>query len=178
MIFGPPAVGKMTVGQELARLTGFRLLYNHMVTDLVTALFEFGAPPFHKLARGFTSALLEEAANARLGLILTHGLIFSSPSARTLIDDWSSAFLAAGGAVYYAELSAPLECRLERNETENRARHKKLDWATRERLREMESWGRWNSDGAFPHPDRHIVIENSELSPAEAAERIRVRFGL
>jgi hypothetical protein len=30
IIFGPPAVGKMTVGLELERLTGFRLLHNHM----------------------------------------------------------------------------------------------------------------------------------------------------
>jgi hypothetical protein len=31
IIFGPPAVGKMTVGLELERLTGFRLFHNHMV---------------------------------------------------------------------------------------------------------------------------------------------------
>jgi shikimate kinase len=29
VIFGPPAVGKMTVGQELARLTGYKLFHNH-----------------------------------------------------------------------------------------------------------------------------------------------------
>jgi hypothetical protein len=29
VIFGPPAAGKMTVGRELAALTGWRLFHNH-----------------------------------------------------------------------------------------------------------------------------------------------------
>lgn len=35
VIFGPLAVGKMTVGQELAKRTGLRLFHNHMTIDLV-----------------------------------------------------------------------------------------------------------------------------------------------
>ena len=31
MICGPQAVGKMTVGQELAKLTGYKLFYNHIL---------------------------------------------------------------------------------------------------------------------------------------------------
>ena len=38
VIFGPPAVGKMTVGQELARRTGLRLLHNHMTIKLELTL--------------------------------------------------------------------------------------------------------------------------------------------
>src|SRR5438477_1972437 len=178
LIFGPAAVGKMTVGQELAKLTGFTLLYNHQIVDLVTELFPFGTPMFHRLARSFTLQLLEAAAESGLGLILTHGLVFSSPSARVIIDDWSAPCLNAGGEVFYVELTAPLECRLVRNETENRRRHKKTDWATPQRLREMETWGRWNSDGDFPYPDRHLVIDNANVEPAEVALMIQQRFGL
>src|SRR5437762_1923892 len=96
LIFGPAAVGKMTVGQELARATGFTLLYNHQVVDLVTELFAFGTPMFHRLARSFTLQLLEAAAETRLGLILTHGLVFDRPSSRMIIDDWSAPCLNAG----------------------------------------------------------------------------------
>lgn len=35
LIFGPQAVGKMTVGQELAKITGLKLFHNHMTIDLV-----------------------------------------------------------------------------------------------------------------------------------------------
>ena len=47
-----------------------------------------------------------------------------------------------------------------------------------DRLRELESWGRWNSEGDFPYPDRHIVIDNTDVPAADAAMTIRERFAL
>jgi replication-associated recombination protein RarA len=41
LLFGPPAVGKTTVGQELEQLTGFRLFHIHQVIDLVTQYFPY-----------------------------------------------------------------------------------------------------------------------------------------
>ena len=41
IIFGPPAVGKMTVGSELAKLTGLKLFHNHMTIEPLLELFEF-----------------------------------------------------------------------------------------------------------------------------------------
>ena len=35
-VFGPQAVGKMTVGQELAKITDLKLFHNHMTIDLVS----------------------------------------------------------------------------------------------------------------------------------------------
>ena len=35
IIIGPHAVGKMTVGQELARITDLRLFHNHMSIELI-----------------------------------------------------------------------------------------------------------------------------------------------
>lgn len=34
-MFGPQAVGKMTVGQELAKITDLKLFHNHMTIDLL-----------------------------------------------------------------------------------------------------------------------------------------------
>ena len=39
LILGPHAVGKMTVGQELAKITGLRLFHNHMSIELARKLF-------------------------------------------------------------------------------------------------------------------------------------------
>ena len=36
LLFGPQAVGKMTVGQELAKITDLKLFHNHMTIDLVS----------------------------------------------------------------------------------------------------------------------------------------------
>ena len=38
-LFGNAAVGKMTVGQELMKLTGLRLFHNHMTIEPVIEIF-------------------------------------------------------------------------------------------------------------------------------------------
>jgi hypothetical protein len=178
LIFGPSAVGKMTVGQELAKLTGFKLLYNHMIIDMITEFFPFGTPAYAKLTRSWFLQVMEAAAEERLPLIVTFSLAFFQSDARSIIDELSAKFREADMRVCYVELSAPIETRIARNETPNRRAHKKVDWSTPERLREIEAWGRWNSDGDFPYPDDHLFIDNTDLSALDAATRIRERFGL
>ena len=39
-LYGAPAVGKLTVGRELARLTGVRLFDNHLVVDAALVVGE------------------------------------------------------------------------------------------------------------------------------------------
>ena len=176
LILGPPAVGKMTVGQELRDLTGYRLLFNHMIVDLVTQFFPFGSPSFHRLARPFTLDIIAACADEGLGLIVTHGLVFGPPGSMDMLRAMERPYRERGQAIGYVELSAPLEVRLERNTTANRAAHKDVSWATEERLRDMESWGRWQSDGELVGP--HVRIDNTSLSPRVVAERIIDAFGL
>lgn len=40
-LFGNAAVGKMTVGQELAQRTGLRLFHNHIMIEPVLEVFGF-----------------------------------------------------------------------------------------------------------------------------------------
>ncbi len=34
LLFGPQAVGKMTIGYELEKLTGLKLFHNHMTLEI------------------------------------------------------------------------------------------------------------------------------------------------
>ena len=182
----------MTVGQELAKLTGYKLLYNHMVVDLVTEFFEFGTAAYGKLTRSFFLQLIEAAAEEQINLIVTFGLFFGRQNAgeptdefafgehnaREVIDELSAPFRTRRHRTCFIELAAALETRIARNETPNRRAHKKVDWSTPERLREIDAWGRWNSDGDFPYPDDHLFIDNTDVSAADAASMIRERFAL
>ena len=40
IIYGPAAVGKMTVGKELSKLTGYKLFHNHMSIEFVLQFFD------------------------------------------------------------------------------------------------------------------------------------------
>ena len=49
LIVGPQAVGKMTVGQELSKITDFKLLHNHMTIEILTKIFDYSKESFKKL---------------------------------------------------------------------------------------------------------------------------------
>lgn len=181
-IVGPPAVGKMTVGTELAARTGLRLLHNHMTIDLVIPFFAFGTPPFNRLVRQFRRLLLEEAAMSDLpGVIFTVVWDFDDPNDEAAISEWSEIFLSKGGRVLFVELEAPLETRLQRNETEFRLSQKPLKRDLEESRRQvLSSEGVWrmNSGGRFDGRPDYFRVDNTALSAAEVADRVVGRFGL
>lgn len=182
LIVGPPAVGKMAVGLELQRLTGLPLFHNHMTIELVLPFFEFGSEPFVRLVRGFRRQLFQEVAASDLpGLTFTYVWAFDHPGDLGFVEDVMGIFEAGGGRTVFVELQADLATRLQRNATELRLAHKpsKRDVAASEaRLRRNERRYRFSSDGDFPYPDRHLLIDNTVLSPGDAAERIAVHFDL
>jgi hypothetical protein len=65
-IYGMPAVGKLTVAQELAAITGYRLFHNHLVVDLLLTVFEFGGPQFVALREEFWLSVFHQAAHSDL----------------------------------------------------------------------------------------------------------------
>jgi hypothetical protein len=179
-IVGPVAVGKMTVGQALRELTGFELLHNHMVIDLLAPFFEFGSEPFDRLAVSVRDQILNEAAVSGLGVISTWGWFFEDPSETELVARIVEPFERHGGQVSFVELAAPLEVRLGRNRTENRRANKRTDWATDEAVGSFGESHAINTstEVPFPWPERHLKIENSELAADVAARQIQAHFGL
>ena len=177
MLFGDAAVGKMTVGQELAKLTDLRLFHNHMTIEPVLEIFgERNDPAIDRMRW----VVLEEFARTDLeGLIFTMMWDLDDPA------DWAYAAKAAkifedrGAEVYYVELVADLETRLERNKTENRLKHKasKRDLAASEaRLRNDDANHRFVSlPGELPF-ENYLRIDNTDLSPGEVARQIKEYF--
>ena len=74
---GPPASGKMTIGQELAKLIDYKLFHNHMSLELVNRFFDFGTPNFKSLDKKIRFDIFNEAANSDVkGLIFTIVMAF------------------------------------------------------------------------------------------------------
>ena len=179
ILFGPPAVGKMSVGQELSRLTGYPLLHNHMTVDLVRQFFDFGTPQYDRLVPTFRQMLVVEVAASDLpGLIFTFVWDLDLDGDRQFVNGLRDVVAAHGGTTHYAELEAGLEERVARNRTENRLRHKKIEPIGAEAfLRSAEGIHRMNSCGNFPYPEQYIKINNMHLSAEAAAQRIVEAFG-
>ena len=175
MLFGPSAVGKMTVGRELSRLTGYPLFHNHMSIEPVLEVFPFGSPSFHRLVRQLRRGVMEEAVASDLpGLIFTYVWALDDPGDRAYVDELIAPVRQAGGRIDFVELFADLDTRLAREGTPLRIEHKrsKRDLpAARQRLLNDEVH-RTSTDGDFCYPDQHFRLDNSRLDPAEAAARI------
>lgn len=70
-IYGSPAVGKLTVSNEIAKHTDFKVFHNHLSIDCVKPVFEFGTKRFWKLLHKIRVATIKEAALANQNLIYT-----------------------------------------------------------------------------------------------------------
>ena len=71
-MYGMPATGKLTVAQELARITGYKLFHNHLVVDLLLSVFEFGSTPFVEMREQIWLSVFAHAGRSGMeGLIFT-----------------------------------------------------------------------------------------------------------
>ena len=182
IITGPPAAGKMTVGQALEKITDLKLFHNHMSLELVNAFFDFGTPNFSRLDKQIRFAIFKEIANSDLeGLIFTIVWAFDYPEDEAYIDEIIQIFQPRNPIVHIVELTANLDERLKRNRHEHRLKHKasKRDIEFSEKnLLSFESEYRMNSkEGELPEK-AIFKIDNTHLSPDEVALLIKKQFDL
>ena len=159
LIIGPQAVGKMTVGQELAKLTGYKLFYNHMTIEIFK----------------------EFSKSKEKGIIFTGCFDFGNDfeKEKEETDKWMALFEES----YVVELETSLEERLKRNKTANRLEHKAskrdLEWSENELLKSLEKH-KLNSDSGQGEKifKNYLKIDNTNISAENVARMIQEKFDL
>lgn len=178
-VIGNAAVGKMTVGQELAKITGLRLFHNHMTIEPVLEIFgQFNAEAIMRLRE----VVFEEFAKTdQYGMIFTYMWAFDQQADWDYVEHVKSIFEPYNTEFYYVELVAPREVRLERNATENRLSHKASKRnveVSNQRLVSDDTHYRLESlEGEIPF-DNYMKIDNTNLAPNAVARMIKERFDL
>ena len=182
LITGPQAVGKMTVGQELSKITNLKLFHNHMTIDLVSNFFSYGTKTGRNLVDNIRKMIFEEVAKSDLeGIIFTCVVAYNYKEDIEQTEYIKNCFEKNNGEFYYVELQAPLEVRLKRNKTENRLNNKpfKRDIETSEKLLlNSEEKHRTESFEGEIKEKNYIKIENTNISAKEVAEIIKEKFNL
>ena len=179
VIFGAGAVGKMTVGQELMKITDLRLYHNHM--DIEPVIEIFGTRNNSAVTR-IREVIFDEFVKSDL-----YGMIFTFMWALDIQADWDyldrlvDIFRRKSADIYYVELVAPQDIRLQRNVTENRLKHKAskrdIDVSNARVQSEDANYRLVSNDGEIPF-ENYIKIDNSNLSPEVVAETVKERFSL
>ncbi len=182
IIFGPQAVGKMAVGQELEKVTGLKLFHNHINIELVSHFFSYGAEAGKRLVHLFRKEIFEEVAKSDLdGLIFTFVWAFNEKEDWDYIDKVCNIFESKGGTSYFVELEADLDERLKRNKSPLRLEHKptkrNLEFSERELLSSMKKYRLNSMDGEIKR-ENYMRINNTSIRPEEVALMIKERFSL
>ncbi len=180
IIIGPQAVGKMTVGQELAEMTGYKLFHNHLPIELVSPFFSYADPVGRRLVSQIRALFFDAFAQSDCaGVILTFVWQFGVDGDREYMEGVAKLFQDKGAEIFWVELEAELAERLVRNRSENRLTHKatKRDLAFSERAL-IESYEKYRTNslaGEMPQ-DNYFRIDNTNLAAKEVARQIRSRL--
>lgn len=181
LIFGPQAVGKMTVGQELEKKTNLKLFHNHMTIELLEPYFGFSSEMW-KLSDLFRWELFKAVSDSQQeGLIFTYVWAFDQKRDWDYVESICELFESKGATIYFVELASEIEERLKRNKSSNRLEQKptkrNVDLSEKE-LKATIKTHRLNSFEGEIKREHYIKLTNTTLSANEAAEIIKVRFNL
>ena len=178
-IIGAPASGKMTIGQELSRLTNATLFYNHQAIDFALEIYQDYTEEMWEFVRGMTFSFLGASARNQRYVILTDVIDFSNQyqllylkQIQDLLDDYHQEIL-------FVELETSLEERLRRNQTENRLKHKPLKRHIEVSEREILETDKTNQLNSQKQPSalhHYLKIDNTNLSAEEVAKQIQEKM--
>ncbi|CRI61223.1 TPA: shikimate kinase [Streptococcus pneumoniae] len=158
-IIGAPASGKMTIGQELSRLTDATLFYNHQAIDFALEIYQDYTEEMWEFVCGITFVI--DFSNQYQLMYLKQ--------IQNLLDDYHQEIL-------FVELETSLEECIRRNRTENRLKHKPLkrhiEVSEREILETAETL-QLNSQYQPNELHHYFKINNTNLSAEEAAKQIQ-----
>ena len=166
----------MTVGQELAQKTGFKLFSNHLLVDALQSVFDSESTAYRMLVREFRRRVFEEAIQAKLpGVIFTCTTAFNRETCVERLFEWINLWKHSGAIVHVVELQATLEERLKRNTTENRLYHKQstrnLEQSQQTLLKNNAEWVMEAPPGLFDQFP-YIKLDTTTVSCEKATDLI------
>jgi predicted kinase len=174
LLYGPPAVGKLTIAKEIARLTGFKVFHAHLTVDLVASIFPRGVPSYRKLVWDIRYAVFTEAARAHID-----GLIFTMVYRRDqepFITRCVELIEQVGGEACFVHVYCHAETLRQRVIREDRKRHGKI--TSVELLNETLS--RWEPQSPFAAATQResLSLNTDVLRPVEAAQQVIAHYRL
>ena len=178
-IIGAPASGKMTIGQELSKLTGATLFFNHQPIDFALENYQDFSEEMWELVRRINFSFLETSARYHRSVILTGVTDFSNQYHLMYLKDIQDLLNEYHQEILFVELETSLEERLRRNRTENRLKYKPLKRYFEVSEREILETDKTNQLNSQKQPSglhHYLKIDNTNLSAEKVAKQIQEKM--
>lgn len=176
LIFGPQAVGKMTIGERISEKMGLPLLHNHVTLDAIWPYIGWNKKTFElsdQLRLDMFDYISKDPDHS--GLIFTFVWAFGREEDWAFVEKIKAIFNQAHQELYFVELAADLDERLRRNQTENRLLKKpsKRDvaYSNHELLTSAER-NRLNSHPGEIKEQNYLKLDITKLSVDESSTEI------
>lgn len=179
-IYGPIAVGKLTVATILSKKLGYKLAHNHALNDFVQEVFDRHSYASDYMKDKLRPYLLENAVKFKVNLVTTHCYSHNFVSKTGLsdpkyVETLEKRLTKIGARFFPVHLKADNEELLRRVNTSSRKRFKKL--VSKKIMRELlvKSYKDYKTS---PKLRNNFVIDNTNISPKKVSDMIIKHFKL
>lgn len=166
LIYGPFASGKLTIANELQKLTGYKFLENNVVNKPALQVFPFGTPVFNRISGKLRLDILREAAAHDVDLITS--LVYVVGEDDDYIREIVSTVTKEGGEVKFVRITCPENILTER--VSDRSRKGKGKLMDPDLMKELLSKSDFSSK--IPFVDS-FEVDSSKHSAKECAALIK-----
>lgn len=172
ILYGPPAVGKLTIARELEKMTGYILFHNHLVNDVQSEVMEFATKDYWRFNQRLKSLMIKGAmVDGVDGMIFTmapcdrNGVVFGKRLEKLATK--------GRGETYFVKLECDIRELLKRVKQPSRKEFRKLT-CDKQMKRDSKKEG-----FMIRIPSKNeLVINNTKISARKVAERIAKHFKL
>lgn len=166
IIYGPPGVGKLTISEEIAKITGYKIFQNNLSFHLTNCILEHETEDFRQLNRKIKYLIIEEAAKQGFeGLIST--VCLEKGVSDSYIEEAEKIVEKYNGKLYLVHLSCDEKVLFERVPNEDRKKHGKVIDIKFLKMK-MEQKDLISSMDNF----ESLEIDTTNTPPEEAAKKI------
>lgn len=178
IIYGPIAVGKLTVAKELAKKIKFKLTHNHLINDLAWSVFTRGEKDTNAIVEKLRYDFYEAAVKYGHDIIITHAFSYNYISGTGLKDPeylkrLEKKLEKAGANVLCVHLQARTKELFARVKGESRKEHKKL--VNVSILKNLSKEKDWVTTAPVKN---NFIVDTTNLSPKKTTELIIKHYGL
>lgn len=171
ILYGPPASGKLTVAQAIAKSNNYPLFHNHMVAYFASTLFAYGTDGYATFSEKLRTTAVDAVIKANLpGLIMTFAYGVETAGGKrdnAVLKHIASRVTRAGGSVLFVRLTCDDASLLKRVGRSDRTKFHKLTKPAILKciLRD------YRVKDAVPFAES-LVVDTNKLSPAAATRLI------